>query len=69
MLCMQGDSANLGYTIGRWLAWLASIQRFDWEMAGVICPVLSVVNRAKQGAIRLMRFNRLFCFVNAFNRR
>ena len=30
VLCMRGDFAHLGDMIGRWLAWLALIQRFDW---------------------------------------
>ena len=28
--CMRGEFAHLGDMIGRWLAWLALIQRFDW---------------------------------------
>ena len=40
VLCMRGDFAHLGDMIGRWLVWLALMQRFDWLMAGVICPVL-----------------------------
>ena len=30
VLCMRGDFAHLGDIIGRWLAWLAFIQGFDW---------------------------------------
>ena len=30
VLCMPGDFVHLGDMIGRWLAWLAVMQWFDW---------------------------------------